>query len=588
MARKLHQSFGLNPTIPSLETGYRPPSGPTELGRCKWLSRTHTQLYVPIIGSEVDVTGEEFDVIVVGGGVGGVAAVRNLASAGLAVALVEDRLIAGECHYFACNPSRTLLRPIEVFNLAKSVPGVREAISGEGLHVPAVFAKRDAIIEHLSDQDRTASLRQAGVAVFHGFGRLSGERTVRVSHAHNTEAVLTARHAVVVATGTRPNVPEIDGLAQARPWTNRDLTTMTQVPPRALVVGGGPVAVEFATILTGLGSAVTLLVRGNTLLRDCEPEARELVAQSLRRNGVKIHFETELSAVARPVAGGPVTATFHGQTIEVDEIVVAAGRRTNTDNIGLETLGLPGGGIVSVNDHLQAVGVTGDWLYALGDTTGRARLSHISTYHGRLVADIIAARAAGRELGENELAARDSGNLAQVIFTDPQLVRVGRTESQARAAGFAVRTRTACYPGEVAFLALYRDGFEGWAKLVIDAVTNTLLGATFVGPQFSELVQAATLAIVAKVPTSLLRHAVAPHPTVNQVWDPLLAHESELAITEDPEAIDGFEEVLDQPPMPVSGTDCLDARREPNTASGPSSPFVETGVDTEDRLGEKE
>ena len=474
------------------------------------------------------MTDAEFDVVVVGGGVGGVAAVRKLASAGLAVALVEDRLVAGECHYFACNPSRTLLRPIEVFNLAKAVPGVREAISGEGLDVPAVFAKRDAIIEHLSDQDRVASLRQAGVAVFHGFGRLSGERTVRVSHAHNTEAVLTARHAVVVATGTRPNVPEIDGLAQARPWTNRDLTTMTQVPTRALVVGGGPVAVEFATILTGLGSAVTLLVRGNTLLHDCEPEARELVAQSLRSNGVKIHFEAELSAVARPVAGGPVTATFHGQTIEVDEIVVAAGRRTNTDNIGLETLGLPGGGIVSVNDHLQAVGVTGDWLYALGDTTGRARLSHISTYHGRLVADIIAARAAGRELGENELAARDAGSLAQVIFTDPQLVRVGRTESQARAEGFAVRTRTACYPGEVAFLALYRDGFEGWAKLVIDAVTNTLLGATFVGPQFSELVQAATLAVVAKVPISLLRHAVAPHPTVNQVWDPLLAHESEL------------------------------------------------------------
>ena len=374
----------------------------------------------------------------------------------------------------------------------------------------------------------TASLRQAGVAVFHGFGRLSGQRTVRVAHVDNTEAVLTARHAVVVATGTRPNVPEIDRVGASTPVDQSGLNDHdTGATSRA---GGGwrPCRREFATILTGLGSAVTLLVRGNTLLRDCEPEARELVAQSLRRNGVKIHFETELSAVARPVAGGPVTATFHRQTIEVDEIVLAAGRRANTDNIGLETVGLPGGGIVSVNDHLQAVGVTGDWLYALGDTTGRARLSHISTYHGRLVADIIAARAAGRELGENELAARDSGNLAQVIFTDPQLVRVGRTESQARAAGFAVRSRTACYPGEVAFLALYRDGFEGWAKLVIDAVTNTLLGATFVGPQFSELVQAATLAIVAKVPTSLLRHAVAPHPTVNQVWDPLLAHESEL------------------------------------------------------------
>jgi dihydrolipoamide dehydrogenase len=473
---------------------------------------------------------KDFDVIVIGGGVGGVAAVRKLASVGLSVALVEDRLVGGECHYWGCNPSKTLLRPIEVFNLARSVPGVREAISDRRLDVAAVFKKRDAIIENLSDQDRIESLRQAGVAVFHGFARLSGQRTVRVAYTlgDTTEAVLTARHAVVLATGTRPNVPEIPGLAQARPWTNRDLTTMTRVPPRALLVGGGPVAVEFATILSGLGSAVTLLVRENTLLANCEPEARELVTQSLRNKGVTIHFETELSAVCRPVPGGYVTATFHDQTIEVDEIVLAAGRHTNTDNIGLESLGLPCGGFVTVNDHLQAVDVSGGWLYALGDTTGRARLSHISTYHGRVVADIIAARAAGRELSDNELIARDAGNVAQVIYTEPQVAWAGRTESQARTEGFAVRTRTARYPGAVSFLALYRDGFQGWAKLVIDAETNTLLGATFVGPQFSELVQAATLAILAKVPVSLLRHAVAPHPTVNQVWDPLLTQESEL------------------------------------------------------------
>lgn len=472
--------------------------------------------------------GQEFDVVVVGGGVGGVAAVRKLAAAGLAVALVEDRLAGGECHYFGCNPSKTLLRPIEVFNLAKAVPGVREVISAHGVDVAGVFAKRDAIIEHLSDQDRVASLRQAGVTVFHGFGRLSGQRTVRVAQGDDSE-VLEARHAVVLATGTRPYIPEIPGLVQARPWTNRDLTTMTHVPPRALVVGGGVVSVEFATILTGLGSEVTLLVRGKSVLSNCEPEARALVARSLRTTGVKIHFGTELAAVARPVAGGPVTAVFNGQTVEVDEIVLAAGRCANTDGIGLETVGLPGGGSVCVNDHLQAVGIRGGWLYALGDTTGRARLSHISTYHGRLVAEIIAARAAGRELSENELAAREAGNLAQVIYTEPQVVRVGRTESQARAEGFAVRTRTARYPEAVSHLALYRDGFDGWAKLVIDVPTNRLLGATFVGPEFSELAQAATLAVLAKVPTTLLRHAVAPHPTVNQVWDPLLAEESELA-----------------------------------------------------------
>ncbi len=475
------------------------------------------------------MTGGNFDTIIVGGGVGAIAAARRLASAGLSVALVENRLVGGECRYWACNPTRTLLRPIEVFNLANAVPGVRESVSGANLDVAAVIAKRDAIIEHLSDESRVTSLRQAGVTVLHGFGRLSGLRAVRVAYADNAEEVLAARHAVVLATGTRPHVPEIPGLAEARPWSNRDLVTMKQVPRRVLLVGGGVVGVEFATLLSGLGAAVTLLVRGDTLLRNCEPEARELVEKSLRRKGVTIHFETELSAVARPVPGGPVTATLHRQSIEVDEIVLAAGRRTNTDDIGLQTVGVPVGGPVSVNDHLQATDVTGGWLYALGDTTGRARLSHISTYHGNVVADIIIAKTTGRELWEDELAARDAGSIAQVIFTDPQVAQVGRTESQARAEGFAVRTRTARYPDTATQLALFRDGFEGWAKLVINAATNTLLGATFVGPEFSELIQAATLAIVAKVPTTLIRHAVAPHPTVNQVWDPLLVQESELA-----------------------------------------------------------
>lgn len=475
------------------------------------------------------MTGEDFDAVIVGGGVGAVAASRSLASAGLSVALIEDRLVGGECRYWACNPTRALIRPIEVLSLAKAVPGVRESISGDGLDIGAVFAKRDALIEDLSDQSRVSSLQQAGVTVLHGFGRLSGARTVRVTCGDDTEAVLRARHAVVLATGTRPSVPAVPGLAQARPWTNRELTTMKQVPPRVLLVGGGVVGVEFATVLAGLGSAVTLLVRGDTLLRDCEPEVRELVEQSLRNSGVKIHFETELSAVRRPSEGGPVTATFNCESIEVDEIVLAAGRRMNTDDIGLETVGLPVGGSVCVNDRLQAVGVTGNWLYAVGDITARNRLSHISTYHGRVAADIITARAAGRALFENELVAHDAGNVAQVIFTDPQVVEVGRTERQARAEGFVVRTRTARYPENVSQLALFRDGFEGWAKLVINAVTNTLLGATFVGPGFSELVHAATLAIVAQVPTSLLRHAVAPHPTVNQVWDPLLAQETELA-----------------------------------------------------------
>jgi pyruvate/2-oxoglutarate dehydrogenase complex dihydrolipoamide dehydrogenase (E3) component len=464
----------------------------------------------------------EFDVAVIGGGPGGTAAARNLAAQGFKVALIEDRLIGGECHYWACNPTKSLLRPIEVLALAKAVPGVREGLQRQHLDTTAIFAKRDAIIDQLSDDAVVAKLTQIGVTVFHARARLAGQRQVALAHADGREDTLHVRHAVVLATGTRPVIPNIPGLAEVQPWTNRDLSVMTHVPPRTLVIGGGVVGVEFATILAGLGSAVTMLVRGKSLLRGSEDIAAEMVTESLRRTGVDIRFDSELSSVSHTPSGTAITAKLGGQGLEVDEIVIAAGRSVNTDDLGLETVGLRDGDFVTVDDHLQATGVDGAWLYAIGDTTGRALLSHISQYHAVIVAEVIAARARGRQLGDDELIARDTGNLAQVIFTDPQVVQVGRTESQARADGFAVTTRTARFPDAMPLLAILRDGFEGWAKLVIDADTDTLLGATFVGPEFDGLVQAATLAVVAKVPIEVLRHVVAPHPSVSQVWNPLL------------------------------------------------------------------
>lgn len=469
----------------------------------------------------------EFDAVVIGGGPGGASAAQYLMAEGLEVALVEERLIGGECHYWACNPTKTLLRPIEVLALAKAVPGVREAVGPGQLDVAAVFAKRDAIVDHLNDEGVTAALQQGGLTVFHARGRLAGQREVTVTHPDGREETVRARQAVVLATGTRPAIPDVPGLAEARPWTNRDLAAMTHVPPRTLIIGGGVVGVEFATILAGLGSEVTLLVRGRTLLRNSETVASEMVTESLRRKGVDLRFEARLAGVTRPVAGGTVSATVGDETIEFDEVVVAAGRVVNTDALGMDTVGLRGGEFVAVDDHLQALGVDGTWLYAMGDTTGRALLSHLSQYHAVVVADVIAARARGRRLDADELIAHDPHNLPQVVYTDPQVVEVGRTESQARADGFSVTTRTARYPEAVPDLAIFRDGFDAWAKLVIDIDTDTLLGATFVGPEFAELAQAATLAIVAKVPVETLRHVIAPHPSINQIWNPLLARPRE-------------------------------------------------------------
>lgn len=468
---------------------------------------------------------DEFDVVIIGGGPGGESAARYLAAEGLRVAVVEDRLIGGECHYWACNPTKSLLRPVDVMALAKATPGVRERLTDATLDLDSVFAKRDRIIDHLADGGAVDVLRSAGVTVFHARGRLAGAHKVAVAHPDGREDLLSVAHAVVLVTGTRPAIPDVPGLADARPWTNRDLSTMHSVPRRALVVGGGVVGAEFATILAGMGAAVTLLVRGQALLRSSEPFAGEMVAASLRSMGVDIRFGSELTAVQRQEPGGVVIATVGEETVEVDEIVVAAGRVVNTDDLGLESVGLRGGEFVTVDDHLQAVGVDGQWLYAMGDTTGRALLSHMSQYHATVVADVIAARAQGRELGADELIARDAGSVPQVIFTDPQVIEVGRTEKQARDAGFSVTTRTASYPEAVSQLAIFRDDFEAQAKLVIDADTDTLLGATFVGPEFSELVHAATLAVVAKVPVETLRHVVPPHPSINQVWNPLVARQ---------------------------------------------------------------
>ncbi|RVW02971.1 dihydrolipoyl dehydrogenase family protein [Rhodococcus xishaensis] len=474
---------------------------------------------------------EEFDVIVIGGGPAGEnAAAYAIAGSDRTAALVEHELVGGECSYWACIPSKALLRPGEVLGTARHMPGVEEKVNAYGLDVEAVLARRDDFTHDRDDSSQVLWADAAGIDVIRGSAALTGVREVTVGGR-----VLRARHAVVLATGTTASVPDLPGLRDALPWTSRDATNVREVPKRLAIIGGGVVACEAATWLHELGAEeVTLVVRGSGLLERNEPFAGELVAEKLRKHGVNVQFATSVQSVTRQtpaatgigrVHGGPVTLTLGGEAgdpdLTVDEVLVATGRTPATGGLGLEHVGLSDHGYVTVDDHLTVTGMDGNWLYAVGDVNGRALLTHMGKYQGRVCGDVIAARAQGRALDEPRfVASADLGQVPQVVFTMPEVAAVGRTESQCRADGLDVEVVTVDI--NVAGSALSRDDYSGRASLVIDRPTDTIVGATFVGSGVAELVHAATVAVVGRVPLESLWHAVPSFPTVSEVWLRLL------------------------------------------------------------------
>ncbi|WP_280445966.1 dihydrolipoyl dehydrogenase family protein [Nocardia brasiliensis] len=466
----------------------------------------------------------EYDVIVIGGGPAGEnAAAYAIAGSERTAVLVERELVGGECSYWACIPSKALLRPGHVLAAAQAMDG----ITATGLDVAAVLRRRDSFAGH----DDTSQVKWASdnrIDVVRGTGRLAGPRRVEVDGR-----MLTARHAVVLATGTTANVPDIPGLRAALPWISRDATNLHEVPERVLVIGGGVVACEAATWLAALGAQVSLVVRGDRVLAAAEPFAGERVVEALTERGVRVLLNTAPVRVHRPdakdtgegrVHGGPVTVRLHSaqgaDEIEVDEIIVAAGRTPATAGLGLAEVGLPDG-YVEVDDQLTVRGVDGDWLYCVGDLNHRAALTHMGKYQARVCGDVIAARAEGRPLTDARFAASaDHAQVPQVVFTAPEVASVGLTEAAARAAGHAVETVELDIA--VAGSSLARNDFAGHAKLVIDPATDTLLGATFVGPEVGEQLHAATIAVVGKVPLATLWHAVPAFPAVSEFWLRLL------------------------------------------------------------------
>jgi len=453
---------------------------------------------------------DTFDVIVVGGGPAGEVAVERCAKGGLSVALVERELVGGECSYWGCIPSKTLIRPGDVLAAARRVPGAAEAVDG-GIEASSAFAQRDYMTSNWSDQGQVDWLERAGATLVRGHGRLAGERTVEVTQ-NGSSMRLEARQAVILATGTRPFLPPIDGLADAMAWTNRHATEASSVPGRLLVLGAGAAGVELAQAFRRLGSEVTIVEGGPRLLGREEPFAGDELREAFEAEGIEVVVERRAAAASR--TNGTITLKLEdGRELHGDELLVGVGRRPATSDLGLETVGLEAGRPVEVDDSLRAVGVDGGWLYAIGDVNGRAPLTHMGKYQARIAGDAIL----GREVG----AIADQRAVPRVTFTDPQVAAVGLTEAQARERGIDVRAVT-YGTGDVPGAYTRGNGIKGTSKLVVDASRGVVAGATFTGPDVQELLHSATIAVVAEVPLDTLWHAVPSFPTVSEVWLRLL------------------------------------------------------------------
>jgi dihydrolipoamide dehydrogenase len=448
------------------------------------------------------VSDRRVDVIVVGAGPAGEVAAGRLGEAGREVVLVERELVGGECSYYACMPSKALLRPGDVVDEARRVGGVR--LDEPPIDVPAALRRRDEVIHELDDSSQLPWLEERGVALVRGHARLEGERRVRVG-----DEVLEAG-AVVLATGSDAAVPPIPGLVEAAPWTNRQATTASQVPGRLLVLGGGVSGCELAQAYAWLGASVALVERESRLLEREEEFAAGEVAEGLKAAGVDVHLGARAVGASR--GESQVRLELEGgAALTGDELLVALGRRPRTADIGLETVGLSPGEPVEVDDRLRSP--RHDWLYAIGDVNGRVLLTHAGKYQARIVADTI--------LGRDAAATADGPMTPRVTFTDPQVGAVGHTLDSARAAGLSVRAVD--HPtGAVAGGSFNGYGAPGTSRIVVDEDRGVLVGATFVGPDIGELLHSATVAVVGEVPLDRLWHAIPSFPTRSEVWLRLL------------------------------------------------------------------
>ncbi|WP_104127042.1 NAD(P)/FAD-dependent oxidoreductase [Cryobacterium sp. Y57] len=473
------------------------------------------------------MSSQNYDVIVIGGGAVGENVADRTAQGGLRTVLVESDLVGGECSYWACMPSKVLLRSGAALAAARRVPGAAEAVTGS-IDVRATLKQRDSITSNWKDDGQAQWLESAGIGLVRGHARLTGVKEVTVTAPDGAVTVLTATHAVVVSTGSAALLPDIDGLKEIEPWTSRDATSAQQIPERLAVIGGGVVAAEMAAAYSSLGSTVTVIAR-SALLGKQEPFAGELITAALEENGVTVLVGPSTTTARRDETGTVTLTLDDGTTVAADQVLVAIGRTAHTHDLGLGTVGLNPGDWLVVDDSLLVQGdspaLAGDWLYATGDVNHRALLTHQGKYQARAAGDAIVTRAAGTPVDDvpwgAHVATADHAAVPQVTFTDPEVASVGLTAASAVKAGYRIRILDydLANLGGASVLAV---GYVGKARAIVDLDREVLLGVTFVGQDVAELLHSATVAIVGEVPLNRLWHAVPSFPTLSEVWLRLL------------------------------------------------------------------